>query len=209
MSQKMLVVDLDGTLVDLHTPWCRVISEKLNVGLGNDSVEFKPSDVTAYDMDLSVMAWGRKQDPRIWARIQSLEAMKLLKGEDVRMFGNLQMYPHVDEVLYSLRTKGYRVFIATAARSGEAAAYKVGWIKENLVDTHLIHPDDWAITQCKEVYEGKLWIDDAPEVAKRLDELNKPAITLSHNYVDPKLYKHVFKTWKGMDLHIDAMLSAP
>lgn len=156
-----LVVDLDETILDVHS----FILNKVNK---NQGVNVSEDDITSYD-------YYECLDERVADLI--IDAWNTVDLYDRRM---INYYSGAEEILQQFRYMGINVILATSpALAHVSVPSKIDWIKQN---DHIY--DDWCITEEKSILEPDVLIDDKPQLSPHYFQIipEKPYnINLDHS----------------------------
>ena len=140
MSEKIVLVDVDGVVADLHTEWCRRISNTHHLA-------FTPEMVTSWDMERLVPEHvGERVFDHLW--------------ED-DLYDHVQPIPGARQGTERLRELGYRVVYLTSSND-VTAGQKMRWLKRH---DFLVQPEpheyaDVITAHDKSLVPGFALIDD-------------------------------------------------
>lgn len=136
-----ILMDLDSTLLDLHTPW-----------LG-EYRKMHPDDPVTMESMTDYDATACVKYPEDIYRVFDIPGFYL----------NLQFLPGAKEALKLLRQGGHDIFIATApSRNPDTAADKLRWIRKHLP---FIKGDHIVLGSAKYLLKADALFDDSPRVA--------------------------------------------
>jgi 5'-nucleotidase len=154
-----VILDMDGILADLLTPWLA----RYNADYGD---QLTVAEVTAWDLHTIVRpACGRA-------------VYQYLRDPD--LFRHLPLIPGAQEAVDTLRRRGWDPVIVTAAGSTQHAA-KAAWLHEHFP---AIPADHLVFTAGKTLIPAGVFIDDAPHnlIPYRAAYPTAQVLTLAYPY---------------------------
>lgn len=167
MRELTILLDMDGILADLTTPWFAAYNRRTGDSLRLEDVH-----------EWEVSKFARKGD--VYAPLR-----------DPGMFRNLKPLPGALEAVRALHDEGHRVVIVTACLgSTQTGAYeKKQWVKEYLP---FLDPKDMVVTASKDLVRGNVFIDDGPHNLKAFRDANPYAFiaTIAYPYNGPAALEH-------------------
>lgn len=154
---RRILVDMDGILADLQSPWIDAYNRETG-----DSLAM--SDVT----DWGIENFMTRMD----------EPWDILRRPG--FFAQLEPLPGAVEGFKALQEMGHEILICSSPASAESAKDKILWCKDWLGverrDIALMHKKSWLSGTCD------VLIDDKPATIRQWAAAGKDAITLAYPY---------------------------
>lgn len=153
----LILVDLDGTVVNLTRKWFRVLREEFgDLHLNPDALS------PVWDVD------------RISRGGAAVYDILLRPG----FFRDLEPYPHAVETLWELHAAGHDIVIVTDAGPHNYAD-KLDWVKEHLP---FVPVRNFVATGRKELLAGNVILDDSPHVLEACVRAGRLTLAMDRPY---------------------------
>lgn len=172
--QKTLLIDLDGTIEDLLTPWVKLLNEKYSLDVNTSSIDH-------WDMDGDFSSLSKQQ---ICEPLETAELWQQVKP-----------MPEAVEVLQQLQSEGHHVYICTAATTPKEFFLKTDlFVKKYLPFFDIkrqcicIH-DKWLL-------QGDLLLDDNINNLRKDASYRKLLFTQPYNVKENTKGITRINTWK-------------
>lgn len=152
-----ILVDLDGVVTDLHTPWLAAYGAEHDHHLTH-------ADLLQYDVHQLV-------HPHVGVRVYDYI-------REPGFFDNLEPFDGAVEALHALEAAGHEVLICSAPASPDSARAKLEWVRDTL---------GWnrkrvILTHRKELVSCHVFIDDAPDNLLAMHEAQPDVMTVCMGY---------------------------
>lgn len=159
MKTLRILVDMDGTIVDMLTPFCAWLKETHNVDL-------TPADIDDWDLIRCV-------PPEVGYKVYDFFKQSVYR--------DLKPYPGAIETLKEWKEAGHEIVLVTwtspkYAEGGQHFGDKCAWVLENLP---FISPNDFTLCDARWRIEADVFIDDKPAATRAYRDAHPDAVIWS------------------------------